>query len=765
MHHPMTLIPLLLAAFWRQPRAWIALLVGMAVLLGGFHYRLLPGSQIITSQGLAVAALALGLASMVLVLVAARVWLMLRPQESPSYAVERTCLSYLFAAIVCLFASIGPNAVGLYAQGRFVRLNILVTSFLVCQLAWMFHTESRVWQRLKEVWRTKDLGSWQDATLFALGSICLAETATYLNAPYIQVTPFALVLNVTLLTAVMLIVWALLGRGLFAIVLTVGCYFALSFANAMKLKYLYAGLQPGDHAYLGEVLYFKGFFEPKLLAIVAVLLTGLAGLLVWAWRSSTRRWPLATRLRMSIGGFAALIGVAGIPWIPGADAALSPFGIVELNGQSATSCERHGLLFELALHLPDAYLPTPADYSQAAIAKIIHAQKIAAEAQRVPVKVPAADVGQKVNIAIFQFESLMNPSDFGLPLQREVLPNLTKLNQQGLHGYAISPRGVNGSAESEFEVLTGMSSGFLPPNTSTYKHFIKDFVPSLVSLLHRDGYEATAIKCVSPGFFNFQEAYGHLTFDRFRSVLEFTAPSYYAFSGHLSDTSFVNEMLQALAASPVMVVGENLGSHAPFSVEEIADRPRFLAEPPTPASDRIEAYLQAIARTDEQLGRLVEELAKRPERVVLLVMGDHHPPLPADSHAYDVPAFHAPGPPGELFRRRVPFVIWKNFESNLENSTTTAPTAASGAKDETYISMNFLSLLLLREAGILPEGLIAWNQELFEQCPVVSRNLFYTEGQAKSWDELSPGLQQRIREYELLQYDLLIGENYSEKQW
>jgi hypothetical protein len=115
----------------------------------------------------------------------------------------------------------------------------------------------------------------------------------------------------------------------------------------------------------------------------------------------------------------------------------------------------------------------------------------------------------------------------------------------------------------------------------------------------------------------------------------------------------------------------------------------------------------------------------------------------------------------------VPFVIWKNYERESDSRIAKQKSSQTAAESagETYASMNFLSLLLLREAGIQPQGLFAWNQELFEQCPVVSRNVFYTGGAAKTWDELSPQLQRRIQEYELLQYDILLGENYAGAIW
>lgn len=753
-------------ALGQQPRQWCWFLAGVALITGGFYYRILPASNIVLSQGIALAILAIAVGCFCAVSSAAWLWLVLRPGVSASYALERTCLSLMFASMLCVWACIGPIGGTFYAHGRFVRLAIWFASFGVLQIAWMRDWDWHLRARLPQLWRERDVISWPDAILAATVAVFAAEMVTYHDRPYIQITPFALVLNVAVLASSMIVVWAIIGRGLFAVALTSLGYFILSFANAMKLKNLYSGLQPGDQSYLGELLYFKEFFQPKPLTILGVVAAAVLGMLVWAWRQSQRHFSLGTRSRMFVAGLAAFFISAGIPWIPGSKPVLLHLGIVEETWDSYMSVKRNGLLVELAMQLPESYVPTPAGYSEQEVARVLSRSVNHESADASPTEVQT-DKNGPVSLIVFFFEALTNPHDFGRELTREPTPNFLALQAAGPHGYAISPRLANGSAESEFELISGMSTGFLPANSCAYKHFLKRETPSLVTILREQAnYRSTAVKCVTPSFYNFQEAYEHMQFDRFCYEQKFVAPTFDRFTGYISDNSFVAEMLRPLANPPCLVVGENLGSHAPYQPHLMGDKPRFLVEPSNPAVDQIETYLQAISRTDDALGRMIELLKQRKDRVAMVVVGDHHPPLAADSYAYDIPAFQAAGPAGELFRHRVPFAIWKNFENEpAAPSTATEKPASLDSASDTYISMNFLALPLLREAGIQPQGLFAWLEPLYEQCPVVSRELFYTGGQVKTWDELSPEVQQMVQDYRLLQYDILLGENYSAEIW
>ena len=763
MHHFISLNALKEHFGLIRPRTLYWFLLSVLVLSSGFRNGNLPLSQSLSSLGIAAALLFVTGICYLVVAIALKLFSKSDLRESKQAFLEFACFSLLVVSIICLLPGFNWFFAQVFSPGRgirWIRVWIGIAIFMTMQAFATQALSSKVFRYLSNAGSRWDSSSWIKFAAPVLIAIIIAEMATHGLMHNLQVIPIALLLNAILLTSIAVLVWAFTNRDLFALTLVIVDYYLLSLANAIKIQHLQVGLHIGDQSYLEELAELKGFVSTRLLCIVGATAIAVLGLLVIAWRKSKRKLNVSHRVSWIACSVIAFMVVVGSLCFSSSRAFLSHVGVRENLGTSLGSTKRNGLLVELALQLPVSFLSAPPSYGPTEVKLAINRQP---QQQQYP-------INQRDNsppaIIVFFFESLADPKDFARLLSREVVPHFKALQSSGIHGFTVSPRLTGGSADSEFEFLTGMSCSFLPQGSCPYKHYIKRQLPNLVSILRDSrGYDSTAVKCVGPGFYSFSQAYEYLQFNNFCYSEKFVSQTCDKFSGHLSDDSFVDEMLRPLAHSPCLVVGENLNSHCPYFARSKGDKPRFLVEPSNSASDQIETYLQAISRTDDALGRMIAVLKQRKDRVLLLVVGDHHPPLPASSGAYDFPAYREPGPAGELFRHRLPFAVWKNFENETKSTAQTPPSSAAPPPDETYISMNFLSLLLLREAGIQPEGLIAWNQELFEQCPVVSRNLFYTEGQAKSWDELSPGLQQRVREYELLQYDLLIGEQYAAEIW
>jgi hypothetical protein len=737
----------------REPRACIYLVLSILMLTGGIVLRVWPFSRFAKkSLGYGIVIPLLAALSMLIVWLGIRLWLAMRPKERIQTIFERTSLSLLVAVTIGVWASMGPPTKSIFFGGQFIRCATTAIVFIVMQLFWIWNWNTRIRDRVIQLWKTKEIQSWHDVVGFCFLAVCVTESLTHMT-PALKITPAALVVNVAMLTSMTLVLWAIFNRSLVALSVVLCGYLGIAMCNAFKLRYLYSALQIGDYEYLSELSVFTEYFTTARIVGLGILAAFALLLWSWSWIHSTVRMELRWRLRMFVTSCVLVSTAILIPWIPGSVPVLQAMGICEHVSHSADSIRRNGILYELTMQIPRSYVPEPNGYKQSEIERVATKHTLVAEEGSRPDEQP-------VRIVVFLFESLMDPRDFGRPLQREVLPHLSQLRETSLHGYSITARPIGGSAESEFELLTGMSCGFLPNESCAYKHFVKRSLPSLVSLLKSNSFATTAIQVVPAGFYNYEQVYQHLGHDRFQSIEKLHDPQIDTRSRLISDATIVNEILLSQDSPKSFVVAFNNASHSPYHAHTLGDAPRFLADPATPASDEIEVYLQAISRTDRELGRLVSELKKQNERVVLLVVGDHHPPLTPSSGAFDTKRYKDTSPDGELFRRRVPFIIWKNFDSSPVGEPDTSSTAK-----ETIVSMNFLSLLLLKEANIEPQGLMAWNTKLMEQCPVVSRNIFYTAGQARSWEQLSPDLQHTIREYELLQYDQLLGESYTARIW
>lgn len=80
-----------------------------------------------------------------------------------------------------------------------------------------------------------------------------------------------------------------------------------------------------------------------------------------------------------------------------------------------------------------------------------------------------------VNVIFIQLESYIDPSMIqGLELSEDPVPNWTALKEAYSSGYLTVPVVGAGTANTEFEVLTGMSSRFFGPGEYPFQTCLKD---------------------------------------------------------------------------------------------------------------------------------------------------------------------------------------------------------------------------------------------------------------------------------------------------
>ena len=81
-----------------------------------------------------------------------------------------------------------------------------------------------------------------------------------------------------------------------------------------------------------------------------------------------------------------------------------------------------------------------------------------------------------------------------LQFSEDPIPNLRKMYEEFSSGYFKAPFVGAGTANTEFEVLTGMSMRFFGPGEYHIRHYAKTkYVESAASALGALGYEAEAL--------------------------------------------------------------------------------------------------------------------------------------------------------------------------------------------------------------------------------------------------------------------------------
>ena len=157
-----------------------------------------------------------------------------------------------------------------------------------------------------------------------------------------------------------------------------------------------------------------------------------------------------------------------------------------------------------------------------------------------------------------------------------------------------------------------------------------------------------------------------------------------------------------------------------------------------------EQYLSLTKKSDEALEYLLEYFSQQEEPVVVLFFGDHWPNLEEDfltqllGEDADDLSF------ANIMREyQVPFLIWANYD--LEGEEIKA------------VSLNYLSGLLLRAAGLEGTDYTKFLERLRQTMPVITavgmldqEGNLYKNGDSTPYDEL-------LNKYNILQYNNAFG--------
>ena len=156
----------------------------------------------------------------------------------------------------------------------------------------------------------------------------------------------------------------------------------------------------------------------------------------------------------------------------------------------------------------------------------------------------------KPNIIVVFAESFWDISQIDeITFNKPLLPNITKLKEQGLYFDMISPSYGGASANVEFEFLTGANiqyypNGFIPYlqlyNKSTYN--IKE---SLIKELKNNGYKTSINYYTSKDLYKCQRFYDYLGIDESRSISDFENIKYKG--NQVSDEYVIDQIIESFS--------------------------------------------------------------------------------------------------------------------------------------------------------------------------------------------------------------------------
>ncbi|MBQ9608937.1 MAG: sulfatase-like hydrolase/transferase [Lachnospiraceae bacterium] len=291
-----------------------------------------------------------------------------------------------------------------------------------------------------------------------------------------------------------------------------------------------------------------------------------------------------------------------------------------------TAYQEYGFAYCFTNSIIDNGISKPDDYSEEKI------MEIKAELDEIGTK----GIKKKPNIIIIQLESFFDPNDLeGLDLSENPLPNFTKFKADYPSGYLTVPALGAGTANSEFELLTGIKSTYFGAGEYPYKTTVNEVpVEGLCSLLANEGYRTHAIHNNKASFYDRWHVYDEMGFEDFTS-LEYMYDVEYTSTGWAKDKTLTDDIIKCLDSSEgydfVFTISVQGHGRYPSDTDTCEDHIQLTYDQEK-MQEPFHYYINQIYEMDEMMGELKAALDKRGEDYVLILYGDHLPSLNISQH-------------------------------------------------------------------------------------------------------------------------------------
>ena len=363
-----------------------------------------------------------------------------------------------------------------------------------------------------------------------------------------------------------------------------------------------------------------------------------------------------------------------------------------------------------------------------------------------------ASSGQYPNIVVIMNEAFSDLSVWGdFATSEEVMPFFKSLQQEAVGGELyVSVKGGN-TANTEFEFLTGDTMGFLPKGSIPYQQYINDETPSLASYLKTLGYSTTAIHPYNRTGWDRDTVYEKFGFDEFLDKDSFS--SHYRLRGYISDKSAFDKIREQFSIKGdderKFIFEVTMQNHGGYS-RETPDFNIYLTLPEvtgkTTSVVATEKYLTLINQTDRALEELIDYFKEQDEPVIVVMFGDHQPSDYITNVIQRICGATTSDSLADLEQGyRVPFVMWSNY----------------GLEHKYYdgISVNYLSSILMENAGIPLTGYQTFLKKLMETLPVINANV-YRDADGNFYNYEDDAYSGELKDYQMLQYNHLVDKKH-----
>lgn len=560
--------------------------------------------------------------------------------------------------------------------------------------------------------------------------------------------------NIMIVFSIFILFLGIFNRFILSFILTNIVALFLATMSYYKFSFLGEFLYPWDMLLYNNVLnllpnLYKEVNIKQVLLVAGAIIAAISAIVAFIVIKKPKRlirlkpWVRLLFVGMAVGYLSLFIFYRSMPEVK---TSLELAGVTNLTFDQNRNYKTNGFFVTFLLNMQSAIVLPPNGYSEKNVSKIIDELEPAE-----PSVQPNLD--KQPNIVFIMSESFWDPTSMeNVEFGTDPMPTV----REHQNGKILTSTFGGGTSNVEFEALTGFSNMFLPPGSVPYQQYIKKELPSMPRYLAEQGYQTTAIHPYPKWFWNREEVYKHIGFNKFIDIDGFEDPLYKG--PFVSDEQVTKTIIEQTEQSekPVFTYAITMQNHTGYNEDKY---PEYTVETQTP--DNVDpvfnlllrSYTQGISDADAAYKQLLDYYETSDEPTIVVFFGDHLPAIGHDYRLYKQADFVPRGVGEEnweledyLKTRTTPLAIWNNYGAEVPNLGTVSPSFLgptvfdlAGIEKPLYYSLleNFKNEM----PGFTSDVKIDAEGELYKVTP----------------DEVEP----EKRDYQLIQYDLLFGDQYS----
>lgn len=356
---------------------------------------------------------------------------------------------------------------------------------------------------------------------------------------------------------------------------------------------------------------------------VVVIAVGAVALLIWL----ISMWRRGGQYAGKIHHIAALIGiiVCGVLYTFVTNIAIDKRVVSTYFGNIAFAYEDYGLPYCFSASLFNTGISERNGYTKKAMAKIDKDGELNQTAT-------SRSSDELPNIIVVQLESYFDVANAEFfTTSEDACPNLHNLYQNYSNGYFKVPSVGAGTANTEFEVLTGMNLRYFGPGEYPYKTYSKKHpTESAATALASLGYGTHALHDNTGNFYSRANVFNNMGFDTFTSK-EFMNVLQTTENGWAKDEILTHHIMEAMDTTKQedFVFTVSVQGHGNYPETQVIENPKIKVEgiEDEALKNKWEYYVNQVYEMDQFVGDLIKAVEERNEPSVVVFYGDHLPTM------------------------------------------------------------------------------------------------------------------------------------------